>query len=194
MLLAYTHLSNDQVDAADKILTDIMQFAGTYGYEYLGTSAQALAGMVTLARGNLGAGFKTIHDRMETFRTKGKRYHWVTFQYLLGKVHFEMALQRRPMRVGLILKNLPFLIRHAPFAYRKAEKIYKAALSTAESIGAMDIAGQMYFDLAQLYVAKSKRDLAKEVSHRSMAIFRACDADVYLEQASTFATEHELLR
>lgn len=191
-LLAYTHLSNDQVDEADNILNDIMHFTETYGYEYLGTAAQALAGMVTLARGNLGAGVQTIHDRMQIFRTKGKRYHLMTFQYLLGKVYFELAMQRRPMRFRMILKNLPFLIRHSPFASRKAEMHFKQALVEAESIGAMGIAGQIYSDMAQLYEARGKRDLAKESSDRSITIFQACDANVYLRKAKSFATERGL--
>ena len=191
-LLAYTHLSNDQVDEAEKILNDIMHFTETYGYEYLGTAAQALAGMVTLTRGNLGAGVRTILDRMEAFRAKGKRYHLMTFQYLLGKVYSGMALQQEPLRLGLILKNLPFLIRHLPFASRKAEMNFKQTLVEAEAIGAMGIAGQIYFDLAQLYAARGKRALAKDACDRCIAIFQACDANVYLAKARAFVTERGL--
>jgi class 3 adenylate cyclase/tetratricopeptide (TPR) repeat protein len=191
-LLAYTHLSNDQVDEAEKILKDIMRFTENYGYEYLGTAAQALAGMVTLARGNLGAGVLTILDRMEAFRNKGKRYHLMTFQYLLGKVYFEMAIHRRPLSVRLVLKNFFFLIRHLPFASRKAERNFKEALAAAESIGAMGIAGQIYFDMAQLYAVLGKSLLAKQSCDRSIAIFQACDANVYLEKANDFATERGL--
>jgi hypothetical protein len=97
-LLAYTHLSMDQVDEAEKILHDILTYTETYGYEYLGTAAQALAGMVMLARGNLRAGVHTILERMAIFKRKGKRYHLMTFQYLLGKVYCQMVLQRGGVR------------------------------------------------------------------------------------------------
>ena len=145
--------------------------------------------MVTLARGNLSAGVQTIHGRMQAFRRKGKRYHLMTFQYLLGKVYFEMAVQRRPMRYRMILKNLPFLIRHFPFASRKAELNFKQALAEAESIGAKGVAGQIYFDMAQLYEARGKRDLAKASSDRCIAIFQTCGADAYLGKARAFVSE-----
>jgi tetratricopeptide (TPR) repeat protein len=191
-LLAYTHLSNEQVDEAEEILNDILQYTESYGYEYLGTAAQALAGMVALARGDLGAGVLKITDRMETFRTKGKRYHLMTFQYLLGKVYFEMALHRKPLSVRLVLKNFFFLMRHLPFVSRKAERYFKKALATAESIGAMGIAGQIYFDMAQLYASLGKPLLAKQSFDRCVPIFQACDADVYLEKANAFAAESGL--
>jgi class 3 adenylate cyclase/tetratricopeptide (TPR) repeat protein len=191
-LLAYTHLSNDQVDETEKILQDIMQFTESYGYEYLGTAAQALAGMVNLARGNISAGVHTITDRMASFKRKGKQYHLMTFQYLLGKVYFQMAVQKGPLAFSQILKNLPFLIRHLPFASRKAEINFKQAVRMAESIGAMGVAGQIYFDLAQLYTARKKQALAKASVERCISIFRACDADVYLEKARAFVVERGL--
>ena len=191
-LLAYTHLSNDQVDEAEKILHDILKYTETYGYDYLGTAAQALAGMVMLARGNLRAGVHTILERMAIFRRKGKRYHLMTFQFLLGKVYCQMVLQPGGVPLSLIAKNLPFLIRHRPFAARKAEKNFKEAVMMAESMGAMGIAAQIHFDLAQLYAAKRKIPLARVSAERCIAIFQACDANVYLEKAKAFARRHRL--
>jgi hypothetical protein len=116
----------------------------------------------------------------------------MTFQYLLGKVYCQMVLQRGGLPLSLIAKNLPFLIRHRPFAARKAEKNFKAAVMMAESMGAMGIAGQIHFDLAQLYAAKKKISLARVSAERCIAIFQACDANVYLEKAEAFVRRHRL--
>jgi hypothetical protein len=129
---------------------------------------------------------------MAIFRRKGKRYHLMTFQYLLGKVYCQMVLQPGGVPLSLIVKNLPFLIHHRPFAARKAEKNFKEAVMMAESMGAMGIAGQIYFDLAQLYATQRKISSARASAERCIAIFQACDANVYLEKAKAFTRRHRL--
>jgi hypothetical protein len=116
----------------------------------------------------------------------------MTFQYLLGKVYCQMVSQRGGLPLSLIAKNLPFLIRHRPFAARQAEKSFKEAVTMAESMGAMGVAGQIYFDLAQLYAAQRKTALARGAAERCIAIFQACDANVYLEKAQVFVRRHRL--
>jgi hypothetical protein len=116
----------------------------------------------------------------------------MTFQYLLGKVYCQMVLQRGGLPLRLIAKNLPFIIRHRPFAARQAEKNFKEAVMMAESMGAMGVAGQIYFDLAQLYAAKRKTAFAMGSAERCIAIFQACDANVYLEKAEAFVRRHGL--
>jgi hypothetical protein len=116
----------------------------------------------------------------------------MTFQYLLGKVYFQIVLRRGGLPPSLIVKNLPFLIRHRPFAARQAEKNFKETVMMAESMGAMGNAGQIYFDLAHLYAAQRKIPLARESAERCIAIFQSCDANVYLEKAEAFVRKHRL--
>jgi len=191
-LLAYAHLSNDQVGEADVILKEIVAFTGTHGYEYLGTAARALEGMVALARGNLRRGVHIIRDRMAAFRAKGKRYHYMTFQYLLGKVYLELMLRKRDPDLGMMLKNLPFVLRHMPLAARKAQVNFKQAAATAEGIGAMGVAGQIFFDMARLYAARRQKLLAGEAAQRAVAIFQHCHAEVHLESVRQFLIEQRL--
>ncbi|MGD9332506.1 MAG: hypothetical protein PVJ53_14425, partial [Desulfobacterales bacterium] len=188
-LLAYTHLLLEQVDEAEKILHDILAFTETHGYEYLGTAAQALAGMVSLARGHLAAGVDRIFERMAVFKTHGKQYHLMTFQYLLGKVFLRLALKQGGLRLRLIGRNLIFLMRHLPFAARKAEINFQKAVRMAESIGALGVAGEIHFDLARLYTARHQRVPALESIDRSIAHFQRCHADVHLAQARKFRKE-----
>jgi tetratricopeptide (TPR) repeat protein len=188
-LLAYTFLSSGQVNEAQTVLTDILHHTQAYGYEYLGTAAQALAGMVALAQGNLAAGIKTISDRMDTFKAKGKTYHVMTFTYLLGKVYWQLAMKKGPLNWRLLVKNLPFLVRHLPIAARMAEAYFQEALAMAESMGAEGIAGQIHFDMAQLYDRARKTGAARQCLHRSIAVFQVCEADMHLQEALRYARE-----
>jgi len=188
-LLAYTHLWNEQVDEAEAILDDILQFTETYGYEYLGSTARALAGLVSLARGNLRNGVRIIMERMAVFRSGGKHYHVMTFTYLLGRVYWQLTPKRGAGSWRMVWKNLPFLLQQTPFATRKAESNFKQALAMAEAMGAMGIAGQICFDMAQLYADRKKTARARAFAERSGAIFRDCGAETHLENVTRFIAE-----
>jgi len=190
-LLAYTYLSCEQADEAETILKDILTYTEAFGYDYLGTAAQALDGMVTLAKGNLARGVRMIADRMAQFKESGKQYHVMTFTYLLGRVYGQLAMKQGPRHWRLLLRNLPFLIRHMPLAARKAETHFKKAVTMAESIGAMGIAGQIYFDMAQLYDRWKRKDLSRQYLNRSITIFQDCKADIYLEKAQRYGREEQ---
>ena len=56
-------------------------------------------------------------------------------------------------------------------------------------MGARGVAGQIAFDLALLYDHMAKKDLAMEYAGRSVAIFRDCHAEGYLEKARRFIAE-----
>jgi len=191
-LLAYAYLSNEQVDEADRILAEIVHFTETHGYEYIGTAAYALGGMVMLARGRLNTGFRTIQERMDHFRRQGKRYHCMTFQYVLGRVYLHLALRKGPLKPAVIARNLVFLLHRMPMAARKAEWHLSQAAALAESMGAMGMAGQVLLDMAQLKAARRQKAPARQAADRAVAFFQRCHADVYLEKAQTFIAAQQL--
>ena len=182
-LLGYTYLSNDQIDEAERVLEEIIGFTERSGYEYLGTAAKALSGMVTLARGNLDEGVRIIRERMQAFKEGGKCYHYLTFDYLLGKIFLQIATRQRGLNFSMIRRNLSFLLRHAPMAARKAEDHFRRTISMAESLGAKGILGQACLDLGRLYQNRDQFEEARIYLERSIAVFRKCRADVFSQEA-----------
>jgi tetratricopeptide (TPR) repeat protein len=184
-LLGYAYLSAGKVEAAETTLEEIVRFAGTHGYEYLGSSAQALSALVDLAKGGVGAGVRTIRRHMEAFRAGGKRYHYLTFEYLLGRVYLQIALRQGAFSLPQVLRNLAFLAVALPKAGRMAEHHLEGALGLAGDIGARGIAGQAHLDLALLWKARKALDRAREHAAAGIRLFAACEADVFLAQART---------
>ena len=116
----------------------------------------------------------------------------MTFTYLLGRVYWQLAMRKGPLNWRLIVKNMTFLLRHIPFAARRAETYFEKAIAMAESINAKGVAGQIYFDMAQLHDRLNKKDAARRCINRSIALFQDCEADVHLETAMHYAREHHL--
>jgi hypothetical protein len=55
----------------------------------------------------------------------------------------------------------------------------------------MGIAGQIYFDMAQLYDRWKQKDLSRQYLNRSITIFQDCKADIYLEKAQRYGREEQ---
>ncbi len=186
-LLGYAYLSSGQIQAAEKVLAEIIQFASRSGYEYLGTAAEALSGMIALAKGRLRAGFETIRDQMQAFHDGGKRYHYLTFEYLLGRIHLQIALREGELSFGKICRNLVFLIQHAPRAGRRAEQHFLKTIPLAAAIGARAIEAQAHYDLGRLYGHRKRYAQARQHLAQGIELLEACEADSLLAEARRFA-------
>ncbi len=182
-LLAYSYLSSDRVAEAEAVLDEVVAYSSAHGYDYIGSSARALSGMVALARGRLSRGFRIVQQQMADFESKGKRYHLLTFHYLVGQIYSRLAMDRNVPGLRFLWRNGWFLLRHRPLAARRAERMFDRALAQAESIGALGIAGQIYHDKARLYAALGKRECAREAAERCVAIFQEGEARGHLERA-----------
>ncbi len=186
-LLGYAYLSSGQIQAAEKVLAEIIRFASRSGYEYLGTAAEALSGMIALARGRLREGLATIMNQMQAFHDGGKRYHYLTFEYLLGRIYLQIALREGELTFGKICRNLTFLIQHAPRAGRRAEKQFLKTIPLAAAIGARAIEAQAHFDLGRLYGRRKRFEQARQHLAQSIELLQVCEADFLLAEARKFA-------
>ena len=182
-LMAYSHLSLGEVIPAEKNLNAIITFCKASGYEYIGTSADALSSVVAVAKGNFGIGVKAINRHAMQYLAAGKYYHAQTFHYMLGSIYQRIALREGDLGLSAVVKNLPFFVVHLPRAAKHAEHHFKAAIRMAGQINALGIKGQASFDLARLYQAKNRNDLAAPLFKQSIALFEQLGADGHLERA-----------
>ncbi len=182
-LLGYTFLSLGRVKDAEETMDEIVRFTQTSGYEYIGTSANALLGVLEIAKGNITKGVKIINSHLEQYLKDGKKYHYHTFIYLLGRIYQQMVLKEESISFSAILKNSLFFIKNAPFAARKAEALFLETIEISKQISASGIRAQACYDLGRLYRAKKKPELAEQYLSKSIDLFEKCDADVHLIRA-----------
>lgn len=182
-LLGYAYLSLGRVADAEKTMDEIVHFTQTTGYEYIGTSANALKGVLEIAKGNITSGLKIVGSHLQRYEKDGKKYHYHTFIYLMGKLYQQMVLKEQSISLFSLLKNTFFFIKNAPFAAKKAETLFLETIDISKQISAFGIQAQACYDLGLLYKAKRKPDLAKHYILESIALFKKCEADVYLSAA-----------
>ena len=181
--MAYAHLSLGEVSPAEKNLHEVITFCKVSGYEYLGTSADALSCVVEVAKGNIGLGVKAINRHNRQYMAQGKFYHAQTFHYMLGSIYQRIALREGDLGLSKLVKNIFFLVAHLPWAVRYSENHFKAAIRIAEQINANGVKGQALFDLGRLYQAKKREHLAVPLIKESIALFEQLGASGHLKRA-----------
>ena len=182
-LMAYAHLSLGEVTPAEKNLQEIITFCKVSGYEYIGTSADALSGVVEVAKGNIRIGVKAINRHTRQYTVEGKLYHAQTFHYMLGSIYLRIALREGDLGLSKLVKNISFLVAHLPWSARYAENHFKAAIRIAEQINANGVKGQALFDLGRLYHAKKREHLALPLIKESIVLFEQLGASGHLKRA-----------
>ena len=182
-LMAYAYLSIGDISQAEKKLEEIISFCHRSGYEYIGTSANALSSLIAVARGNIGAGVKALNQYASQSMAEGKHYHAQTFHYLLGSIYLKMAMREGAFGVSMVMKNLPFLVTHLPRAAKHAEDHFNVAIRIAGQINAMGIKGQALLDLGRLYQSRNRNDLALQLIKESIALFKQLGADNHRQRA-----------
>lgn len=182
-LMAYAHLSLSEVDPAEKTLDAIITFCEASGYEYIGTSADALSCVAAVVKGKIGFGVKAIARYASQYMTDGKYYHAQTFHYLLGNIYQRIAMREGDLDLSMVVRNLPFLVAHLPRAATHVERHLKTAIRIAGQINATGIKGQAFLDLARLYRFQKRNDLAVPLFKESIRLFERLGADGHLKRA-----------
>jgi tetratricopeptide (TPR) repeat protein len=70
--LSYAYFSQGKVEIAARTLETVIAATEQFGYEYVGTSANAFYGIVSAAMGNLRKGVALIHEQIQCHRQKGQ--------------------------------------------------------------------------------------------------------------------------
>jgi tetratricopeptide (TPR) repeat protein len=138
---------------------------------------------VLAARGNLSGGIKNLHRLQAYFSENSQKWSAVTVEYILGNIYFQLIQNEAPKDFKIIIKNIGFLIKTLPFAAKKSERHYLAAIQAAKEINAKGILAQSCLDLGLLYKIKKRNDEARQYISNAVKIFEECGAYAFLEQA-----------
>ena len=138
---------------------------------------------VQAGRGNLSGGIKNLHRLKAYFFENSQKWSAASAEYILGNIYFQLIQNEAPKDFRVIVKNIGFLIKTLPFAAKKSERHYLAAIKAAKEINAKGILGQSCLDLGLLYKIKKRNDEARQYISNAVKIFEECGAYAFLEQA-----------
>ncbi len=109
-------------------------------------------GAALVQSGRMSAGVRWIESSIRRCRDMNPVFP-ASAHLALGEMFTEMALRRRRAPASLILRNLGFVLRNAPFAARKARRHLEEAVGLARKIGNTSMAGHALLTLAELQSA-----------------------------------------
>ena len=178
-----SYVSCGQIEAAENTLEDVMRTDFNFGDEIIGTAADLLLGIISIAKGELSRGVRIVEDQISLFFENGSRYRYAVAKYMLGKVYLQIIQRAGPMSFSTVTRNIGFLMKNVPVAGKKGEHHFNKAIEVAKEIGAKGILSQAYLDLGLLHKAKGRIDQARECISEAIRVFEQCEAEVYLKQA-----------
>jgi tetratricopeptide (TPR) repeat protein len=181
--LSYAYFSQGKVAIAAQTLESVIAATEQFGYEYVGTSANAFYGIVSAAMGNLRKGVRLIHEQIQCHRQRGKRNHDLIFTHMLGRFYLSLARRQGTLGFKAFLKNAGFLVRTLPVASRLAERYLREAIEIGTQINARLRLALATHDLGLLYAHKKQFHQARDYLARSIDLLDACGADVLLAEA-----------
>ena len=172
-----------QTHEAEKVLLEVTKSCEQLGAKVIGTPGRALLGVVTILKGDLSRGLKILEETKQEWIKNERKWHIVNTDYTLGKVYSQLAEGGQNTSFSMVAKNIGFLVRNVPFAAKKAEEYFQAAIQRASEIGAKGLQGRASVDLGHLYKFKGRTDEARKYITDAIQLFEECEADVFLKQA-----------
>jgi len=182
-LLGMTYVSAGNYQEAQNTLEELTKVTDVCHSTTHGTVAKLYTGIVMVINGSFKEGMSMIEDVTTEYQNSRLMYRYAVCNHILGQIYAQLARGEGKKGFSLIAKNIGFLIKTVPFAYRKAETHFCKAIETAEEIGAKGVLGQAYFDLGLLYESKGKNRESTNCLSRAIGIFEECGADIFLSKA-----------
>jgi len=182
MALGPAHVLRGEIAEAKKVLTDAIAFTEKNGVGIIGIFCKGFFGVALVAEGQMALGMKMIEKTYSNLLKYNHKGMLPLFEYVLGYVYYQIAYGPKPS-LSVMVKNAFFLVKHAPFASRKAIQHFKKAIDLAKETSAKCFIGQAYLGLGLIYMNWKKNSAAAENLNLAIREFKKCEADVFLDQA-----------
>jgi len=172
-----------QVEKAEAILQKVISDIHFLGYERTWPLAYGGLGMVTIAGGNMRRGFKMIHEAIDFCHENGLMYWKAQLLNASGQIYLKIVDQSAKVNLGVMIKNVGFLLKNVPMADKKGQEYFNETLKIANKIGAKGIEAVVYLNLGRLHKIKKRTDQARDCFFHAIELFEECEAETYLKQA-----------
>jgi tetratricopeptide (TPR) repeat protein len=111
--------------------------------------------------GEMQAGVSWIEDSIERFRKWGNKSQPAFGHLVLGEIYLQMALGKNKPPLGVMIRNLGFILPNLPFAARKARQHLERAVRECREIDVPANLARGLWDLALLYRFQKRTDEAR---------------------------------
>ncbi len=169
---------NGQVDP---MFGEVVSRLRNQGLELSLSWAGGFHGLGRIIEGRMGEGMKMIEEASRNSLVSGNRFFHHVNEMLKGNVYLKIATGEPPPP-ALLLKNLGFLLRHLPFAARRAETLLGGAAEYFAEVEAHGFRAQALLGLGLLHKAKKRRGKANECLAEAEGLFERMGAEVFLRQ------------
>ncbi|MBW1996664.1 MAG: AAA family ATPase [Deltaproteobacteria bacterium] len=173
---------NEQFQKAEEVLQEALVFGEKHGIGELLALANMLIGTILIAKGQMKHGLKIFKGAQNTLFVNNRRTWYALSEFVLGMVYARMATGPLPS-LGIMAKNIGFLVKTAPFSAGEAEQHFLGAIDLLREIGAKGYLGLACLQLGLFYRVRKKADLARKYLSEAAKICKECDARIYLQQA-----------
>jgi tetratricopeptide (TPR) repeat protein len=151
MVLASYYVQSEKFQDAEEILEEIIPSCQELGMTYVLTHAQALYGVVLIAKGEFSRGLKVIKAESAELRHSGRLLTHYLVELCLAGIYFQIATRARPLDLWSAFKNLGFIMKEVPFARRKAIAYLNSVIRVGKEVGTRSFAhGRALLDLELL--------------------------------------------
>ncbi len=182
LILGFSYLSGGQIEEAENILRSAIEFTEKRNIGQLSTFCGYLLAATLIAKGQMSQGLKSIKKFQATLIRNKQKVSYAISEYIMGEVYAQIATGPRPS-FSILVKNVVFLVKNAPFAAKKAESHYHEAVKLFEEIDSENYKGLVFLSLGRLYKARNKTSQARQCLQKAAGIFKLYGAKAYQKQA-----------
>lgn len=179
----YACMLNKDMKQAEAYLKKVWPFFIQNGDQWVGDVCVLFDGVIQISNGQMSYGFEKLLGLLETFRRQKRVSMEIGTLLTIGKVYFEIIQGSAPISFSMLIRNLGFIIKHVPSAYKKSIYWYTQAIELAEEIGAIGIEAQAHLDLGIIHKVKKQDAKAREHFEKAIDIFEEIGAYAFLKQA-----------
>ncbi|MCH7479171.1 MAG: hypothetical protein IIA14_13860, partial [SAR324 cluster bacterium] len=165
----------------DPRFEDVVNHFNRLGMELFINWMGGFLGLGRILEGRMGEGMKLIEEASRRSLENGDQSTHILNEMIKGKVYLNMATGEPPP-IAVMLKNLGFLLRHLPFAARRAETLLGKVAEFYGEVEAHGWRAQVLLDLGLLHKAKKRREKARECLAEAEGLFEQVGAEVFLRQ------------
>jgi len=182
LILAY--ITNDQFHEAENAIDCVVNFSQKTGAWIAGAPAHAFSGAVLISKGKMSDGLKRLEEGKQELFKNGSVFYSLVCEYIIAKIFSRLAERSEPITLSLMVKNIGFLVKNAPFAGQKAEALFQHVIAVSKEMGSKPIMGSACLDLGLLYMNMKKKNRANKYISKAYKLFEESGSVVYLKQAS----------
>lgn len=179
----YACILNKDIKQADIYLQKVWPFFIQTGDRWMGDICILYDGVIQIRNGHMSYGFQKLMNLLNTFRHQKRASMELANLLTIGKVYFEIIQGSAPISFSIFIKNLGFIIKHVPSAYKKAVYWYTKTIEFAEETGAIGMKAQACLDLGIIHKVKKHNVKAREYLEKAIEIFEEIGAYSFLKQA-----------